>query len=294
MPTYRITHHTSYQHSAPVAVAWQTVRLQPRREAGQECLSFEMELNPRPAAVEARQDYFGNVVHAFSLAESHVELAIETRALVRRAEPPMLPESPPALEAVPGLVDAAITAGDFALEEYRQPSAQVPWLGGARALADGLRAATVIGWIAALGQRFREHFFFDPTSTIVTTPLAEVIARRRGVCQDFAHAFLGCARQHGLPAAYVSGYLLTDPPPGQTRLLGADAMHAWVSLYVPGAGWIDYDPTNTLFAGAGHIVVARGRDYADVSPVRGVFSGGEAHQLFLGITVEPVSERAGE
>jgi transglutaminase-like putative cysteine protease len=117
-----------------------------------------------------------------------------------------------------------------------------------------------------------------------------VLRLRRGVCQDFAHLFLSCVRQHGLPAAYVSGYLLTTPPPGQPRLRGADASHAWVSVHVPGSGWIDYDPTNHCLAGTGHIVVARGRDYADVCPVKGLFSGGGAHTLETGVTVEPAEE----
>ena len=122
--------------------------------------------------------------------------------------------------------------------------------------------------------------------------MSEVLQSRRGVCQDFTHLFLSCVRQQGLPAAYVSGYLLTKPPPGQPRLRGADAMHAWASVFVPEVGWVDYDPTNTCFTGTGHIVVARGRDYADVSPTRGVFSGGGNHILNIGVTVEPEEEPA--
>ena len=290
MSTFRITHHTSYRHSAPVAVAWQTVRLQPRREAGQELLAFELAPTPRPAEILAREDYFGNVVHAFSVAESHAELSIETRAVVRRTDAATPSDNTPAVSAIPPLVAAAIAGGNFTLEEYRRPGTLVPFLPEARALADGIQTSTALGWIAALGQRFREQFTFDTSASVVTTLLREVLVQRRGVCQDFAHAFISCARQHGVPAAYVSGYLLTDPPPGQPRLRGADAMHAWVSLFVPGAGWVDYDPTNTVFAGTGHIAVARGRDYADVSPIRGVFSGGGRHTLFLGITVEPADE----
>jgi len=127
---------------------------------------------------------------------------------------------------------------------------------------------------------------FDREATLVSTPLAKVIAERRGVCQDFAHLLISCLRQSGLPAAYVSGYLLTKPPSGRPRLVGADASHAWVSSFIPGTGWVDFDPTNACFAGAGHIVVARGRDFFDVSPVKGLFSGGGEQMLETGVTVE--------
>ena len=126
----------------------------------------------------------------------------------------------------------------------------------------------------------------DGRLTFDATPLSEVLTNRRGVCQDFAHLFLSCVRQKGLPASYVSGYLLTEPPPGQKRLVGADASHAWVSIYIPGFGWTDYDPTNHCFVGPGHVVLAWGRDFGDVSPTRGIFSGGGMHQLFTGVTME--------
>jgi transglutaminase-like putative cysteine protease len=147
-------------------------------------------------------------------------------------------------------------------------------------------------WLETLGRRFNETFIYDSEATDISTPLSEVLKHRRGVCQDFAHLMVSCLRQHGLPAAYVSGYLLTKPPPGRARLRGADATHAWVSAYLPGAGWVDYDPTNACFAGNGHIVVARGRDFSDVSPVKGLFSGG-AHKLVTEVTVEPAESDGG-
>ena len=150
----------------------------------------------------------------------------------------------------------------------------------------------VFEWLTALGARFGKEFKFDPKATTVSTPLAEVLEHRRGVCQDFAHLFISCVRQHGLPAAYVSGYLLTTPPPGKPRLRGADASHAWVAVFIPGSGWIDYDPTNTCFVATGHIVVARGRDFSDVSPVTGLFTGGGLHTLATAINVEPAEEES--
>jgi transglutaminase-like putative cysteine protease len=205
-----------------------------------------------------------------------------------------MPEIGPSLAECRTRSRTLIQSGeDYRLEQYLCPTPLVPFLPAAAALAAGLDPALpILAWIEELGRRFNTEFTFDATATQVSTPLAEVLETKRGVCQDFTHLLLGCLRQHGLPAAYVSGYLLTAPPPGQPRLRGADAMHAWVSLHVPEIGWVDYDPTNSCFAGSGHIVVARGRDYADVSPTRGVFTGSYAPILRVEVTVEPIAGKA--
>jgi transglutaminase-like putative cysteine protease len=293
MPLYRVTHETSYEHASLTNAAWQALHLQPRNEAAQQCEAFELRIEPHPMDLASRLDYFGNRQHVFTLREPHRELIIRSRSLVRRQEPTLpMAGLTPALRAMPELVDAAVADTDFTLEQFRHASPLVPLLPEARRLtrelADGLDPAqtTILDWIEVVGARFHEAFTFDAEATQISTPLAEVIAERRGVCQDFAHLLLSCLRQRGLAAAYVSGYLLTQPPPGQPRLIGADASHAWVSVYVPGTGWIDYDPTNACWVGTGHIVVARGRDYFDVSPVKGLFSGGGAQTLETGVTVE--------
>jgi transglutaminase-like putative cysteine protease len=291
MPLYRINHGTTYSHGAPASSAWQTVRLRPREETSQSCIDFDLDISPRPTDLTVRTDYHGNQMHVFTVRASHRRFTINAQSLVRRDEPELPPASftPSVSDAVP-LCDDAVLEGEFQLEQFRHPTALVPRLEAAAALmADLDNGAPLLAWMHELGGVFARHFRFDPTATDVSTPLAEVVRLRRGVCQDFAHLYIACARSLGLPAAYVSGYLLTQPPPGQERLVGADAMHAWVSVYVPGSGWVDYDPTNHCFAGAAHIVVARGRDYADVSPVRGVFNGGGHHTLTLGVTVEPAS-----
>jgi transglutaminase-like putative cysteine protease len=293
MPLYRVTHETSYEHQSLTNAAWQSLHLQPRPEPAQACEAFELRIEPHPLDLASRLDYFGNRQHIFTLREPHRELTITSRSLVRREEP-VLPMAglTPTLRELPRLVEAAVAAEDFALEQFRHASPLVPLPPEARQLAaelaDGLDPATTaaMDWLAIVGARFGEAFTFDPEATNISTPLAEVMAERRGVCQDFAHLFISCLRQCGLPAAYVSGYLLTRPPPGRPRLVGADASHAWVSAYIPGTGWIDYDPTNACFVGAGHIVVARGRDFFDVSPVKGLFSGGGAQTLDTGVTVE--------
>lgn len=291
MPEYRITHQTVYEHGAPAGAAWQMLQLQPRHEAAQECLDFQLELNPATSDLSQRQDFFGNTRHYFSVREPHRELSITSHAIVRREAPALpLPGLSPSLAEARARTRHSIQSGEgFLLEQYLCTTPQVPLLADTTALADGLDPALpVLAWLEELGRRFDEAFTFDPSATTTSTPLAEVWASKRGVCQDFTHVLLSCLRQHGLPAAYVSGYLLTAPPPGQARLRGADAMHAWASIHVPEIGWVDYDPTNACFAAEGHIVVARGRDYSDVSPTHGYFTGSYSPRLRVGVTVEPV------
>lgn len=294
MPVYHITHTTRYRHTAPATVAWQSLHLQPRREPTQHGAAFELEITPPATDLAPRHDAFGNTQHLFTLREPHTELIITSRSVVHREEPVIpMPGLTPTLSAARAQIAAAIAAGpDFGLEQFLHPSPLVPFPPAARELAADLDRddPPVLAWLAALGQRFAAEFTFDPKATSVATPITEVLRHRRGVCQDFAHACLSCIRQHGLPAAYVSGYLLTTPPKGQPRLRGADASHAWIAVFIPGTGWVDYDPTNTCFVAAGHIVAARGRDYSDVSPVKGLFSGGGTHTLDTAVTVEAAGE----
>jgi transglutaminase-like putative cysteine protease len=294
MPRISVIHTTSYTHNSPAGAAWQALHLQPRNEAVQHCDAFELQVTPHPRDLTSRFDIFGNKQHLFTLREPHEELSIVSRSVVSREET-ILPMAglTPAIGDIPDLVARAVTEVDFSLEQFLHASPMIPLLQEARSLGDELAGdlgpgTSVMDWLATAGSRFHRAFAFDREATWVSTPLTEVIADRRGVCQDFAHLFISCLRQHRLPAAYVSGYLLTRPPPGQQRLVGADASHAWVSVYVPGTGWVDYDPTNACFVGTGHIVVARGRDYSDVSPVKGLFSGGGGHTLDTGVTVDGI------
>ncbi len=290
MPDYRITHQTVYQHAAPAGGAWQMLQLQPRAEPGQECLDFQLELQPAGPDLSTRQDFFGNTRHFFSVRAPHREMSITSHATVRREAPVLpLPGLSPSVADCLVRTRTLIQSGEGSrLEQYLCATTHVPLLPAAATLATGLDPATpALEWIELLGRRFAETFTFDPTATDISTPLTEVLEKKRGVCQDFTHLFLSCVRQQGLPAAYVSGYLLTSPPPGQPRLRGADAMHAWASVHLPEIGWVDYDPTNSCFPAVSHIVVARGRDYADVSPTRGVFTGSYSPILKVAVTVEP-------
>lgn len=292
MPRYSITHTTCYTHHSQATAAWQALHLQPRNEASQHCDSFELRVAPHPTDLTSRFDFFGNKQHLFTLREPHQELTITSRSVVRREEP-VLPMSglTPSCGEVRSLVAEAVANEDFTIEQFLHASSLVPLLPEAHILANelaqGLDARmSVMDWLTIVGERFNLAFTFDREATGISTPLAEVVLKRRGVCQDFAHLLISCLRQRGLPAAYVSGYLLTKPPRGKARLVGADASHAWVSAYIPGTGWVDYDPTNACFAGRGHIVIARGRDFFDVSPVKGLFSGGGGQTLETGVTVE--------
>jgi transglutaminase-like putative cysteine protease len=294
MPTYSVLHTTTYTHLSLASAAWQALHLQPRNEPAQHCVAFELQVSPHPMDLTSRFDYFGNKQHVFTLREPHKELTVTGRSVVRRDEPSLpMAGLTPSMAQVPGLALQAVAEVDYTLQQYLHASPLVPLVPEAGALtaelAEGLDADTpAIEWLSTVGGRFADAFTFDREATRISTPLVEVIAERRGVCQDFAHLLISCLRQLRVPAAYVSGYLLTRPPAGRPRLIGADASHAWVSAFIPGTGWVDYDPTNACFAGAGHIVVARGRDFYDVSPVKGLFSGGGDHGLETGVTVEEV------
>jgi transglutaminase-like putative cysteine protease len=245
MPEYRITHQTVYRHSAPAVAAWQMLQLQPRAEPAQECVDFQLELDPAAPDLSTRQDFFGNTRHFFSVREPHRELAITSHAVVRREAPALpLPGFGPSLTGARERTRTLIQTGENPLlEQHLCATTHVPLLPDAAALAAGLDPEEpALAWIEQLGRKFAETFTFDPAATDVSTPLAQVLAQKRGVCQDFTHLFLSCARQHGLPAAYVSGYLLTSPPPGQPRLRGADAMHAWAAIHVPEIGWVTIRP----------------------------------------------------
>ncbi|TAG33430.1 MAG: transglutaminase family protein, partial [Verrucomicrobia bacterium] len=245
MPHYRIQHGTTYRHATPAVSAWQTLRLRPRDEPLQRCLEFELDLTPRVLDLATRSDAFGNTLHVFSVREPHTTFAVVATSLVRRTAPALPnPTDTPALEEAREATDDAVLAGEFLLEQYRHPSSSVPAMADLDPLLARLAPSTpLLTTLSDLGELFRADFTFDPSATDVGTPLEVVLRQKRGVCQDFAHLYLACARRLGLAATYVSGYLLTEPPAGQARLVGADAMHAWVSVFVPSHGWIDYDPT---------------------------------------------------
>ncbi len=292
---YRVEHDTEYRYELPVESAWQLAHLEPRPTPWQRVLEHRLVVEPTPTERAADRDYFGNPVLRFAIASPHRALLARASSVVAvaRRPSPRASASPPWEQARQACVEGE-PALRFELAPFVVPSALAPLLPAAAALA---RTEFRPGrpWLAALlglTMRVYREFRFDPEATTVSTPVSEVIARRHGVCQDFAHLLVSCLRSIGLPARYVSGYLLTAPPPGHGRLVGADASHAWVSAWCPGLGWVDVDPTNGKLADDEFVTLAWGRDFADVTPLRGVVRGGGEQGLEVRVTVEPAAADA--
>ncbi|ATE61545.1 transglutaminase family protein [Thauera sinica] len=306
MPLYDIDHDTIYRYDGAVLLSQQIAHLRPRECAGQRCLSHSLDIVPDATRRIERIDFFGNPVTGFGLYAPHDTLAVHarTRVLVEPETPPQAAAGPPWEAARDHLRDglsghAPLQADARDAGQYRFASAFVPFSDESARYADyALQCFTpgrpLVEALLALSARMHADFSFDPSATSVATPVAEVFARRRGVCQDFSHLMIACLRALGLAARYVSGYLLTEPPPGQPRLAGADASHAWVAAWCPGLGWVEVDPTNDVRPGTGHITLAWGRDYGDVCPLRGVILGGGGHSVEVAVTVMPVADEAGD
>jgi transglutaminase-like putative cysteine protease len=294
--TYRVTHTTTYRYGKVVSLCHNLVHLTPLTCARQTCLFSQLHMTPSPKLVVEQADFFGNRATYFMVEEPHEQLTLkavsDTEVVPFAApDPAVTPpwesvrafleqdRSPQGLEACQFVYDSPYVKASPELAGYAAPSfpAGRPVLEAARDLT----------------RRIHQDFHYDPEATTVTTPLRAVLELRRGVCQDFAHLQIGCLRALGLSARYVSGYLRTDPPPGQERLVGVDASHAWLSVYCPGFGWVDLDPTNDLIPSDGHLLLAWGRDYDDVSPVKGVNLGGGRHSVTVGVDVALLAKDAG-
>lgn len=289
---FRINHQTEYYYSDRVPVCHNVIRLRPRDTAYQTCENCDLKITPAPADQRDRIDYFGNHATWISVQEPHRNLKIEVTSEVT-----VMPQQPradltgPAWDEVPGIISAGLDAANLAAREFTFDS---PFVTRCAELADYARpdfppGAPLVTCVANLTHRIFDEFTFDTDATTIGTPLLEILRHRHGVCQDFAHLQIGCLRSLGLPARYVSGYLVTRPPPGQRRLIGADASHAWVSAYIPGFGWLDFDPTNDTMPREQHITIGWARDYDDLSPVKGVTIGGHGHALEFSVDVEPIS-----
>lgn len=288
---YRISHLTEYHYSAPVTLAHHMARLSPRTTPYQLLRRYSLRVDPLPAVLHERVDSFGNSGTIFILQESHqrflVEALSEVEVLTRL---PLVPGQTPPWDEVCDSLPQDLSSEGLDIYQFLFDS---PLVKCSRELADYARESfpagrPILEAALDLTQRIFDDFTFDPTATTVSTPLRTVLMSRRGVCQDFAHLQIGCLRSMGLAARYVSGYIETDPPPGQEKLHGADASHAWASVFIPGQGWIDLDPTNNLMVSDRHITVAWGRDFSDVSPLRGVILGGGQHSLRVGVSVHPL------
>ncbi len=285
---YRITHKTLYTYSNTVSLCHNEAYLTPRNSRGQTCFNSQLWITPLPALMQEHADFFGNNAHYFSIQTPHQQLIVTAISDVKIT----LPEnsalqspswesvrdglesdiSPEGLEARAFILNSPFIPKNVEIAEYGQVSFPPE-----RPLLEAVQDLTT---------RIYQDFTYDPNFTTIATPLTEVLKHRRGVCQDFAHLGIACIRTMGLAARYVSGYLETLPPPGQPKLQGVDASHAWLSVYVPQQGWVDFDPTNNQMTTEQYITTAWGRDYEDVTPLKGIVFGGGEHQLDVAVDVE--------
>jgi len=286
---YRVSHTTEYDYAKPVLLAHNETHLRPRDSAPQRVLAYRLEIDPMPAVVAERSDFFGNAVSYFALEQLHRNLrvtAVSDIELDVASHPPHLRSSLPWQE-IPERIrqqrtEAGLYAAQFVLESPMVSVSPELQRYAGKSFHDGW---SLLEAVQDLMQRIHADFTYDPGFTSIATPLAHVFEHRRGVCQDFAHLAIACLRSHGLAARYVSGYIETIPPPGQEKLAGSDASHAWFAVYDPAAGWLDFDPTNNLVPIDQHITTAWGRDYSDVTPLRGVIFGGGEHSAKVAVDV---------
>jgi len=294
---YDVRHVSTYRYSEPVTLCQNIAHLTPRNSPRQTVLKRDVWVRPDPVILDVHTDFFGNTTHFFSVQETHRELTVTAthRVDLRGVEPPPLASTMPWEDAAqylrtttsPEVLDAYQYAFDTPLTQ-RRPQ----WLEYA---ASFFSPGRPIGEACrGLMGRIYNEFTYDPRATTISTPLLDLFASKRGVCQDFAHFMIATLRSLGLAARYVSGYLETVPPTGKARLIGADASHAWLQIYFPEQGWFDFDPTNDTIASERLLILAWGRDYDDVSPLKGVILGGGTHTVDVAVDVVPAVESAGD
>jgi transglutaminase-like putative cysteine protease len=305
---YRITHTTLYHYSQPVGLCQNEARLQPRNFWRQQCHSSRFDITPAPMDFSERIDFFGNRVAYFAIQQPHTQLIVtaisevtifprqnnldllnqmtweQVRNLLQ--ETPMQGQS----QSQQGQIQQQNQEQSLEILDARQYVLDSPMVTITPELANYAQSSflpnlALVDVVHDLMQRIYKDFTYDPTFTTIATPLSEVLSHRRGVCQDFAHLAIACLRTYGIAARYISGYVETLPEPGQQRLVGADASHAWFSVYIPGTGWLDFDPTNNTVPLDQHITLAWGRDYADVTPLKGIAFGGGQHTLSVSVDV---------
>jgi transglutaminase-like putative cysteine protease len=293
---YDISHVSTFDYAQPVSVSHQLLRLQPRETERQHVTRTAIAIEPEPATRERRRDYFQNEVTYITVQEPHARLVVRASSTVEveRVQAPFL-DFGPSWEEVARELRAPREAQALAASQfcYRSPFVQMDEGVFRYAITSFTPGARLVPALLELTARIHADFRYEGGVTDVWTPVAEVLRRRRGVCQDFAHLEIACLRSLGLAARYVSGYLLTKPPAGKERLIGADASHAWIAAWVPHIGWVDVDPTNNVLPSDEHISLAWGRDYGDVSPTNGVIVGGGAHTVAVAVEVAQIEPAPG-
>jgi transglutaminase-like putative cysteine protease len=289
---YKIVHTTAYTYKDAVSICHNIARLMPRNTEKQVCKESEIVISPEPDVLNEYEDFFGNKVIYFAVQQEHEKLTVTVTSYVNQ------------LNSGGPLSDLYInipweSVNDMLLEpmvenfDARQFIAQTPmteWDHAVReyALQSFTPGKPIYDAATDLMGRIYRDFEYEPGFTTVSTPVKELMQMRKGVCQDFAHLGIACMRSLGLPARYVSGYIETLPPAGKEKLVGVDASHAWFAVYIPNAGWMDFDPTNNQVPGTQHITVGWGRDYADVAPLKGIILSSGAHKLDVVVDVRKI------
>jgi transglutaminase-like putative cysteine protease len=288
---YDVSHRTVYRYSTPVVQSQHVVHMSPRVVPRQSVKGHILLIDPAPTIRTEREDYNGNRVVMFDIEQEHAELIVHAQSKISvTAPPPVDLDATMPWEALAEAVGRPERQLDVEVLKYScasrhtRPTPEISRF----ARRSFVRGRPVLRGAWDLIRRIFTEFTFDATATDVSTPIAKVLEKRRGVCQDFSHLALASLRALHLPARYVSGYILTRPPPGGVKLAGADASHAWISVWAPETGWVDFDPTNGLMPRDEHITIAYGRDYDDVSPISGILLGGSEHSVAVGVDVVPV------
>jgi transglutaminase-like putative cysteine protease len=285
---FKVSHKTTYRYSDPVIQSQHLLHLRPRALDRQRVHNFALDVTPNPEVLSTRTDAFGNFATIIALEDPHEEFIATAESLVEtKPGTPDIARSKLAWDELTADLETLPAPEGLSIRQYACGSVLTLPTGPIRSFAARHfdKGRPVLDGAFAMVREIFETFTYDPTATDVSTPVAEVLEKRHGVCQDFSHLALACMRTLRIPSKYVSGYLLTHPPPGQEKLEGADASHAWISVWAPETGWVDFDPTNGLVVGEEHISVAHGRDFQDVSPVTGVLLGGGAHVIDVEVDV---------
>jgi transglutaminase-like putative cysteine protease len=285
---YRMVHKTSYRYSEPASLSQNELILHPRQTEHQQVLQYRLSIDPEPQYLHQRTDYFGNIAQVFMVQQPHDTLVMTAESVLVTTSPAApAPAATPPWEEVARRLRAPDSVETLDACQFIYES---PLISASAAAADYVRPSFAPGTPVLEGTldivgRIYNDFTYDKEATTVDTSVDQVLDARSGVCQDFAHTAIACLRTLGLAARYVSGYLNTLPPPGKPKMVGADESHAWISVFVPEAGWVDLDPTNNLIPEETHITLAWGRDYGDVAPVKGVVMGGGKHTLSVAVDV---------
>jgi transglutaminase-like putative cysteine protease len=287
--TYRVVHRTEYLYDSEVFSSYGELYLLPRDVPGQVCTWSDVLIEPGPHDFRERSDFYGNRVAYFTVLEPHTRLSVTAESVVdvtREATLPVPVDGPWETVRERLHLDPAVDAVSIYDFQFESPKVAVSPAVARYAAASFPTGRPLTEALTELTSRINADFEYAPGATSVRTTLSELLQRRKGVCQDFAHLAIGCLRSLGLAARYVSGYLETLPPPGQARLVGADVSHAWASVFVPDAGWVDFDPTNNRFVSDRYITNAYGRDYGDVSPLKGIiFTESKKNELHVSVDV---------